>query len=106
DEAGEQREDRDRCREGGGAADVIGACAPEQRAEERADQAYGRQQPRLRLVEPEFARDRWQRHAEQREVAGVEHHAEEAEGEEIFVPARERQTIETADEFGGFAVDG
>ena len=44
DEPGEQREDADRCRERGAAADVVGDRAPEQRAEERADQADGRQQ--------------------------------------------------------------
>ena len=102
DEAGEQREDADGCRERGAAADIVGDRSPEQRAEEGADQADGRQQAGLRRVEPELARHRRQSHAEQREVAGVEHDAEEADGEEIAVPFGERQPVEPRREFSRF----
>ena len=102
DEPGEQREDADGRGERGAAADVVGDRAPEQRAEERADQPDGCQQAGLRRIEPELARHRRQRHAEQREVKGVEHDAEEADGEEIAVPLGERQPVEPRREFSRF----
>jgi hypothetical protein len=56
----------------------------------------------LRRIEPELACHRRQRHAEQREVAGVKHDAEEAEHEQIAVPFRERQAVEPRCEFSRF----
>jgi hypothetical protein len=102
DEAGEQRAQADRCLERGAPADVVGERSPEQRAQERADEADRGQQSGLRRAEAELARDRRQRRPEQGEIGGIEHDAEEGQDEEIAMPLRERQALEPGHELGGF----
>jgi hypothetical protein len=101
-QAGEQREDADRGLERGAPADVVRDRAPEQCAQKCADQADGGEQSGLRGPQAEFPRDRRQRGAEQREIGGVEHHAEKGQQEEVAVPARERQPLQAPDQLGGF----
>src|SRR5262249_21742084 len=105
-QSGEEREDSDCCGERRAAADIVRDRAPEQRTKERADQTDGRKQARLRLIQAELARNRRQRHAEQRKIASVEHHAKEAERKQVAMPAGKRQALKTAHQLGRFAVFG
>src|SRR5262249_33768114 len=63
----------------------------------------GRKQARLRLIQAELARNRRQRHAEQRKIASVEHHAER---KQVAMPAGKRQALKTAHQLSRFAVFG
>ena len=94
DEAGEHRENTDRRLEGRSSADVVGNGAPEQRAEESADQTDGGEETGLRRPKRELARNQRQRGAEQGEVGRIEHDPEECDCEKCLVPLREWQMLQ------------
>jgi hypothetical protein len=83
------------------AADIVGERAPEQRAQECADQADSRKEPGLRGAEAEFAGDRRKRRAEQRKIHRVKRNAAERKNEEIPVPIRKWQPLEPRDKLCG-----